>query len=142
MTADETTTDEMTMDEWYDTPSEGSINWSRAYFAVLCNHVIIIGAMTPFAAKIVQLSRDNCALLDVELPTMSRAFLLDIGPLGIVAISVFATLAIAVIALIRRQVLAVVLCSMTFISAAVFLLLGIASAVIPLLAFLQDLELP
>ena len=46
MTMDETTTDEMTMDEWYETPPEGSVNWSRAYFAVLCNHVIIIGAMT------------------------------------------------------------------------------------------------
>lgn len=141
MTIDETATDEMALDEWYETAPEGSADWSRAYFAVLCSHVIIIGAMTPLTALIAEVSRDAFVSLDVELPLITRVYLLDVGPLGIVAISVFATLAMAVMALVRRQSLSVVLASMTFIATAVFLLLGISSAVVPLFDLMRDLQL-
>jgi hypothetical protein len=130
---DEIAPDKMVIDEWYETLPEGSVNWSRAYFAVLWNHVIIIGAMTPLTARIVQLARDHCLALNVELARISAVFLVDLGPWRIMAISVFATLAVAVMALIRRQLLGVLLSSLTFMATAVFLFLGIASAFFPLL---------
>jgi hypothetical protein len=139
MTADETATDQLAIDEWYETVPEGSVNWSRAFWVVFCNHVVIIGAMTPLTALIVQMSRDAFVSLDAELPVITRVYLMDIGPLGIVAISVFTTLAIIVMALIRHQLLSVVLSSMTFVATGVFLLLGISSAVIPLFDLMKDL---
>jgi hypothetical protein len=141
MTTDETDADQLAINEWYETAPEGSVDWSRAYFAVLFNHVIIVGAMTPLTALIVEMSRDAFVSLDVKLPLLTRVYLLDIGPLGIVAISIFATLAIGVMALIRRQMLAVVLSSMTCIATAVFLLLGISSAVVPLFDLMREVQL-
>jgi len=140
MTMDEAATDKLAPEEWYETAPEGSVSWARAYLAVLCSQAIIIGAMTPLTALIAAMSRDAFVSLDAELPIITRVYLMDIGPLGIVAVSVFATFATAMMALIRRQLLSVVLSTISFVATAVFLLLGVSSAIIPLFDLMRALQ--
>ena len=113
-------------------------NWSRAYWMLACNQLVIVAALALFASEFVRVSRDTCYELDIVLPALSRTYLTRLGPTGILALSGMAAVVIAAMALIRTRFASVLIASFVFVAIVIFLLFAFASSYYPLWATLRN----
>lgn len=107
-------------------------DWSWAYWVLAWNQMLVIVALTIFATAAAGTTRETVLAKDIELPVMSQAYLIRLGPLGIIGFSGLAIVLIAAAALFRARFLGVLIASAVFLSIVLFLIFAFFWSYYPL----------
>lgn len=111
-------------------------DWSSTLFTVLGNQLIILSLGAFLTIGLVSESRKATDAMEFAVPP-TTLFYFDLGSAGILGIAFLSLVASALCIPFRKSFLSVVMISCSFISAAMFLGIGIFYAVAPLYAALR-----
>ncbi len=118
-----------------------NLNWSRTYWAILVNQVVVVGVVALLAMAMLRESYRASEAAELYPPVLTQWYFV-VGPAGLaLAGLVSVAVSVAVIGL-RRRFAAVVFTSASFVICIVFLAGGILSSILPLLVAIRDMLPP
>ena len=122
--------------------SHQNLNWSRTYWAILVNQVVVVGIVALLASALLRESYRACEAATLYFPGFTSWYFVTVGPMGLVLAALF-SVAISLAAIrLRRRFASVLITSLSFVGCVVFLAGGMFSSIAPLLVAIRDMLPP
>jgi hypothetical protein len=122
--------------------NQAQLTWSRAYWAVVVNQVLGIGAVSLLATAMLRESFRACYAAELALPKITLWYFDAVGPMGMLAAGVASlVVSLAVIGL-RQRFASVLIATASFSLCILFLAGGMFASIAPLLVAIRAMLPP
>ncbi len=113
-------------------------NWSRSYWVLLINQMIVTGLVSLYASSAIYEAYKACEAASLELPGFTEWYY-DLGHMGILVGGSISILISLMVVAFRARLIAIVIVSISFFGCTIFLCGALFSSIAPLLIAIRDM---